>query len=396
MALGTNQDQGQRFNRRVILECIRVHGALSRAELSRHTGLSYQTAANLAAALLDEDILLESRHRDGRRGQPPLKLAFNPAGRYSVGISCDHRQLSGVLVDLAGQIRQHVALPIERPEPGIVIPLIKRATDMLLGECAVPRDRVEGMGVVMPGLSKRGELVGLAPSPANTWLGSWRQVPIVQRLSAATGLSVLADGDATAAAIGERLHGAGRTMRDFLYVYIASGLGAGIIISGRPYRGRFGKAGELGHMVVVPDGRPCPCGNRGCLERYASLSAAQASLTGRAEGSEPTDPDKLAEAFASRDVRLLAWLEEATCHLRTAIAMLENMFDPETIYIGGTLAAPLLDEIFARLEPLPRSVSTDRPLGPPRLTKANPGLETAALGAASLVFFESTSVDAQA
>jgi predicted NBD/HSP70 family sugar kinase len=252
------------------------------------------------------------------------------------------------------------------------------------------------MGVVMPGLSKRGGLVGLAPSPANSWLASWREVPIARRLSAATGLSVLADGDATAAAIGERLHGAARTMRDFLYVYIASGLGAGIVISGRPYRGRFGKAGELGHMVVVPGGLPCPCGNRGCLERYVSLSAAQARLTGRAEGSEPIDPNGLAAALEARDARLLAWLEEATRHLRTAIALLEDLFDPETIYIGGTLAARLLDEIFSRLEPLPRSVSTDHPVGPPRLTKASPGLETAALGAASLVFFESTSVDAQA
>ena len=97
-------------------------------------------------------------------------------------------------------------------------------------------------------------------------------------------IPVVVENDATAAAVGEQFHGAGRRLRDFFYVYIGVGVGGGMILSGHPYRGSAGRAGELGHVVVEPGGRPCACGNRGCLERYASLSAAQHALDGRPEG----------------------------------------------------------------------------------------------------------------
>ena len=157
-------------------------------------------------------------------------------------------------------------------------------------------------------------------------------------LSASMGVPVMVENDATAAAVGEQFHGVGRRLRDFFYVYIGVGVGGGMILSGHPYRGSAGRAGELGHIVVEPGGRPCACGNRGCLERYASLSAAQHALDGRPEGTSRIDPSTIAAEVG----RLGAWIELAAGHLATACVTIDNLLNPEAIVIGGTVPEAVL------------------------------------------------------
>ena len=198
-------------------------------------------------------------------------------------------------------------------------------------------------------------------------------------------MAVVAENDATAAAFGEQLYGAGRGLRTFVYIYIGFGLGSGLVLDGRPFRGATGKAGELGHAVVVPGGRPCGCGSHGCLERYVSMEAAL-----RAIGAPDQDGRaRLADALDGEDPRLLVWLDEASGHLKIAIAMLENVLEPETIVVGGTLPTNLADALIARLGQLLPSVSASGPRAMPRLTRAQIDLETATLGAAALPLFRS-------
>ena len=137
-------------------------------------------------------------------------------------------------------------------------------------------------------------------------------------------------------------------------------------------------------------GRPCPCGNRGCLEQYASLASALAALSHPIEG---TAEEKLAAAFAARDEGLMAWVETAARHLRTAIVSLENIFDPEVVLLGGIIPEPLLDAIYERILPLPRSVTSRESADERRLVKSNFGPAIPAMGAASLALFEATSAD---
>jgi len=202
------------------------------------------------------------------------------------------------------------------------------------------------------------------------------------------------ENDAAAAATGELLFGAGRMLRDFVHIYIGPGIGGGLVLAGRPYRGAHGMAAELAHFVVESGGRACPCGNRGCLERYASLSAAQAALDGGAEDSAAVDLDRLGAALAQRDPRLLAWLDEAARHLRHAIGALENLLDPQTTIIGGSLPEALLDALLQRLDDLPPSVSSRRGAGdPPRITRGAMGADMRVLGAASLVLLDGMAPD---
>src|SRR5882757_2457193 len=171
------------------------------------------------------------------------------------------------------------------------------------------------------------------------------------------------------------------------------GLGGGIVTGGRPYRGAYGMSGEVAHIVCVPNGKSCPCGNKGCLERYASLSAAQSALTGRAEGAEAVDLKLIAAAFEARDIELMRWLQDCAGHLRNTIVSVENLFDPETVIVGGLIPDAMLDALIAAIEPLPPSVSSRHNPGAARLTKAARGFDARALGAAALAMFDSVTPD---
>jgi predicted NBD/HSP70 family sugar kinase len=147
------------------------------------------------------------------------------------------------------------------------------------------------------------------------------------------------------------------------YLYFGVGLGGCLVQDGLPVRGAFRNAGEIGHIPVVPDGEACPCGNRGCLERYLSL-----------------------EAFERRAAQVgeAGWIGEAAPMLRTAITTVENLFDPETVIIGGLAREDLMVKLLAAATPLPNSVSQRKDRKGPRVTLSAGGPDAVLRGAAAL------------
>ncbi len=390
MLLGTNQDQGQRYNRRVIFDLVRMHGSLARTDLARQAGLSYQAVSNITDGLLEGGLLSEVRKRSGRRGQPPVELSINPDGAFSLGFSFDQRTLRGALVDLAGAPRAELEAALRSPEPSVVLPAIAAMAGELIATEHMPADRLYGLGLGMPGVSRDGRFVSPAPNSSHAWLPSWADIPIVDTLRNELGIAVFTDNDAAAAAIGELLYGEGRHFSNFVYIYISDGIGSGLVLGRKPYRGATGIAGEVGHMVVDVDGRPCPCGRRGCLETYASLSAAREQVLSTSAGA---DPQTLVGLLHRRDPAMLRWVEEAGSMLRQAIVSVENFLDPEVVFIGGTVPQRILDALVDIVEPLPSRVSYAKRSGTPRLLKAKVGLGHATLGAAALPMFEETASD---
>jgi predicted NBD/HSP70 family sugar kinase len=386
-AVGANPSGHARsFNRRLVLEAVRLEGPISRASVARATGLSIQTISNIADELMQAGLLHEvALPREGR-GAPAAGLSLSPEGGFTFGISLDHRRLVIVLVDLSGRPRRQQAMDIEGLAPDEVLRHVKRRALAMARQEGAHKDRLWGAGVVMPMLFENGRPVAFGP----TSMPQWQEVPIVERLSTALGIPVVAENDATAAAVGEQLHGAGRRLRDFFYIYVGAGVGGGMILSGHPYRGSAGRAGELGHIVVEPGGRPCACGNRGCLERYASLSAAQQALDGKPEGSRPVDPMRIAAAVD----RLGPWLDVAASHLATACITIDNLLNPQAIVIGGIVPAALLDRLVDRLQQrLERTQLTGHGI---RIVKPELGLETPALGGAALPLFNGLAPSASA
>ncbi len=271
---GTNLEFARSHNRRVVMEAIRLHGRLTRADIARLTALTPQTISNIASELQKLGFLNALAPERGTRGQPATPFVINPDGAYSIGLQIDQNMMVAVVVDLSGKIRGRCTLAVDHPTPAQALPLVRDVVETLRKSSDADWSRVLGLGLAVPGPFDVEGLSAVGP----TALPGWQDLSIAQQIGTAIGLPVIMENDATAAAIGERLHGVARTFRSFTYLFIGTGLGAGMFHDGHLYKGSGHNAGEIGHMIVVPDGRQCPCGNRGCLERYVSLQAAYEAL----------------------------------------------------------------------------------------------------------------------
>lgn len=384
-AIGNNPERSRSHNRRVVLEVVRLDGPIGRTDIARRAHLTAQAVSNIVSELVDDGLLLEHGRRRTGRGQPPIQFTVNPSGGVTFGVEVGARRLTIVAVDLAGQLRAQRRLPLVDTDPEAVVPKIADAvTEMKATLAASPEGAptsLLGIGVVMPGPFGVEGLTSVGP----TTLAGWQDLDAGALIEAATGEPVFVENDATAAAVGERLHGAARGFRNFCLIYFGQGLGLGILIDGRPYSGAFGNAGEIGHVVVAPGGRTCSCGNHGCLEQYASLQALQERLA--AAGHVDTGLEAVGRLHAAGDKTVKAWIAEAADYLKPQIATLENLLDPEVVLFGGVLPEALIVDLVAALAPLPRSVASRR-RDSPRVIPGSAGRLTAALGAAALPLFD--------
>jgi predicted NBD/HSP70 family sugar kinase len=194
-----------------------------------------------------------------------------------------------------------------------------------------------------------------------TTMAGWQGVALRERLADATGLPAFLETDMAAAALGEQLYGLGARFSEYYYLYFSVGLGGAMVHEGAVLRGAWGNAGEIGHIPAVPDGEPCPCGNRGCLERYLSL-----------------------EALSRRKASEADWVREVAPIFRNAIATIENLFDPETVILGGLAPTHLLERLAGAAANLPNSISARRDRAAPRVMVARGGPQSVMRGAAAL------------
>lgn len=354
---GTNQEFGRPYNRRIVLETIRLHGPIARGDIARRVGLTVQTVSTIIRELGDLGFIAGSREQPRGRGYPATSLTVNPHGGHAIGVNVTPLGLEAALVNLAGEVVAREDSPIQHLDPESafreIAGLIERLGPQTAGK------RMLGIGLAMPGPFDVDSMSFVGP----TTLEGWKGFPVRQRLAEVSGLPAFIEVDHAAAALGERLYGAGQNFRDFYFLYFGVGLGGCMVHDGLPLRGSFGNAGEIGHIPLVPDGEPCPCGNRGCLERYLSLEAYERR---------------------SKVIGTEAWLAEAAPLLRAAVTTIENFFDPETIIIGGLAGADLLSSLLERIEPLPNSVSQRKERAAPRVIRSAAGPDAVLRGAAAL------------
>lgn len=380
---GKNAEKTKAHNRRVVLGYLQGRDA-GRAEIAKASGLSTQTVSNLVAELEAEGLVEALGRRAAARGQPPLVYRFHARGAAVLGFEVRPDTLSMVLTDLGGTALMTHQDRLSDTAPAQVLAQMAQmaAEARALPDCP----RILGAGLVIPGPFG---VEGLSAAGATT-LPDWDAATIPGLAETALGLPVYLDKDATAAALAEGMFGAAQGLSSFAFLYFGSGLGLGVITQGHPLRGAFGNAGELGHVVLHPGGLPCDCGNLGCLEQYVSRLSVQRHLIDAgllpagAMGTDATIARLLAEAHPALD----AWTNSAAEALSRAIGMLENLFDPQSILLGGALPDGLLDRLIARLSLPPGSVARRADRSHPRVLRGTSGRLTAALGAAALVIHD--------
>lgn len=351
---GSNQETSGPYNRRIVLESIRLHGPTTRRDIARRVSLTVQTVSTIVRELEDHGFILSLREEPRGKGVPPAALRVNPDGGMAVGIHITPLGIDAALVNLNGDVVETSSRPASNTSPEQAFDLIGEIMPELSRKA---RGQMLGVGMALPGPFGVESMSFVGP----TTMAGWQGVALRERLAAVTGLPSFIEADMVAAALGEHTYGPGARFSHYYYLYFGVGLGGAVVQDGAVMRGAWGNAGEIGHIPVVPDGEPCPCGNRGCLERYLSLDAQRRQ-----------DRDEA------------AWVEHVTPVLRNAITTIENLFDPQTVVLGGLAPASLLERLAAAASSLPNSVSARRDRTVERVIVAGGGQNAVLRGAAAL------------
>ncbi|MEV7607938.1 ROK family transcriptional regulator [Microbacterium sp. NPDC089320] len=380
------------FNQSVILEAIRRSGeGLSRIELVDATGLSAQTITNITRRLLDEGLIAEAGRTINGPGKPRVTLRLVAESRFSVGVHLDPAVITFVLLNMSGNVVARRVVRTHDRDPQRIVETMAKTIATLVDEAGVDRALVAGVGVAAPGPldSAKGTVV----DPPK--LDGWHRVPLRSVLAAATGFEVTLEKDTTAAAVGELWTGDTAPESSFLFVYLGTGLGASAAREGAVVTGSTHNFGEIGHIMVDPDGPPCACGARGCVEVVCTPQAIVEQA--EAAGVLLDDPEgSAANGVGERFTRLCALasagemsafevVRRSAGHLAVLIAVLSNVLDVDRIVLGGPFWAPLA-EIYLREIPeeLDRRSAT-RSVRTLRVDGAIVGEDVGAVGAACVV-----------
>jgi N-acetylglucosamine repressor len=336
---GTSRD----INRRIVLNLVRAHQPISRADLARAMGVRRGAVSIIVNELLEQRLIFEGATGETVRGRKPTFLYVESRRRAVVAVDIRASQTYLMLADLLGKPLSGVIGIPTAADPKAVVKAIARRIQALLDEQA-DVDACDGIGVVVPGMVEQSTMRVLhAPT-----LG-WRNVELREPLAAATGLPVQIENSGRACAIAQlwAMHDEVAAAGDLVFVSVSDGLGVGVVVHGEVLRGRNNIAGEFGHVPLALDGPRCACGASGCWEAYISNRATLARYFGRAtEAAGPVPSEQKAftiEDLIARarggDVKAAAALQATARYLGLGLASVVNALDPSRVYIGGEITA---------------------------------------------------------
>ncbi len=343
-------------NKRMILDIIRFSpGGVSRAELARRMLLTRSAMTSIIADYTGMGLVDEIEIGSTTGGRRPVLLAIKPGYGKVVGVDMGATHLSMIVTDFSAHVLAEVERPLDITDgPERCLGQVDGVLNELLGSLGVPIDQVSAVCLGVPGPVEVDS--GEVSSPPI--MPGWDRYPLRQHLEKLWHVPVTVGNDAELGALGEWAYGAARGVNNLAYIKVGTGVGAGLMMDGRIYRGSTGCAGEIGHITVQENGPLCSCGNRGCLEAMAggqaiARKARQAVASGKRTELASIAADKLlagtvALAAGRGDLVAQQIITEAGQYLGLAIASLVNLFNPDMVVIGGGVAQlgdQLLDPI---------------------------------------------------
>ncbi|MET1021101.1 MAG: ROK family transcriptional regulator [Arthrobacter sp.] len=390
---GTNLPRMGDFNLTVILDAIRRSPAgLSRVELAQIVGLSPQTISNISRRLLDQNLIYEAGKEGSGPGKPRTMLRLNSSGMYAVGVHLDPAVTTFVVLNLVGEAVKHSRIKTPAgTDPGAVIATIAAEIRQLIADSGVDPVRIAGLGIASPGPIDLEE--GTVVDPP--LLLGWDRVPLRDALAEATGLSTLVDKDVTSAAVAETWAGGPSGAGSFVFMYMGTGIGCGIVLNDEVVRGTSGNAGEIGHIIVDPDGPPCDCGMRGCIKSSCipQVLLAQAVEAGVLAGplsavSGSALQDSFAELCAAAeagDQRARDIIDHSAVLVARAVSTVTNVLDVDRVVFGGPFWSCLSGPYLAIIPGLVAAASATRKIHAIEVVGTGVGEDVGAVGAACLV-----------
>ncbi|MEJ8838239.1 ROK family transcriptional regulator [Ramlibacter sp. AN1133] len=383
---GSSQGGVRQYNERVVLQALRQHGAMAGADLARLTRLTPQTVSLITKRLLDDGLLAKGDPVRGKVGQPSVPLALDADGAYSIGIKVGRRSMDLLLLDFAGQVRERASLRYVFPDPDTLLPEITQQVKAFRKALpAARRERLQGIGIAAP-LSLGGwhQLLGVDPAIAD----KWNHVDLSERVARATRLPVHFVKDTAAACVAELVAGIGRNVRSFLYVFVDTFIGGGLVIDSHLRGGLHGNAGAVGSLAL----REAAAGEATPPQLLSVASLFNLEAFYREAGLDPAaaiDERALQPPWEQHTRR---WLEQAAPAIAVAVHNAACLLDLDGIVIDGSFGRTLLAALLDRLDAALGAYSWEG-VARPTLHAGAIGSDARALGGALLPLYANFAPD---
>ncbi|MFB7369350.1 ROK family protein [Streptomyces sp. NPDC056222] len=340
-----SQTSLHRANLERVVRAVRMAGSLTQAEIARATGLSAATVSNIVRELKDGGTVEVTPTSAGGRRARSVSLSGD-AG-IVIGVDFGHTHLRVAVGNLAHQVLAEESEPLDVDASSAEgFDRAERLVTRLIQATGIGRDKVVGVGLGVPGPID----VSSGTLGSTSILPGWSGINPADELSGRLGVPVYVDNDANLGALGELVWGSGRGVKDLAYIKVASGVGAGLVIDGRVYRGPGGTAGEIGHITIDESGPVCRCGNRGCLETFTAARYVLPLLQ-PGHGSDLT-MERVVQLAREGDPGCRRVVADVGRHIGSGVANLCNLLNPSRVVLGGDLAeagelvlAPIRDSV---------------------------------------------------
>jgi len=329
----------RQFNERVVLQAIRLNGSLPKADLARLTGLTAQTIGLITTRLEEDGLILRQERVRGRIGQPSVPLSLDPDGAFAIGIKIGRRSADWLLVDFAGQVRQRHSLDYVFPDTVTLLPAIRERLHTMHNQLGQLKDRLVGVGVAAPfQLGGWHKMLGLSEVQSERW----NQIDLRAQVQSMTDTPVSFAKDTSAACVAELVVGRGRDLKNFLYVFVDTFVGGGLVINSHLHGGVHGNAGAL---ASLPMGLAAPATAQQVAAPEQLLSQASLwELEQRfmAHGLDPHAAYDERALSAPFEFETRAWVQQAANALAHAVVSGTAFLDIEAVVIDGAFCSPLL------------------------------------------------------
>lgn len=329
-------------NKRLILKTIYNSGEISRAEVSRVTGLSRATVSDAVAELIEDGLVTEIGQGPSTGGKPPVLLKVLDDSRYLIGIDLADNEFCGAGINLRGKIKNRFSLPIKDSDGEFALSILYKLIDKLIESADSP---ILGIGIGTPGLIDSQK--GIVKNAVNL---NWHNLPLKEILEKKYNLPVYIANDCQVAALAECTFAESNDINNLIVIKIGRGTGAGIVINRKIHYGDNFGAGEIGHLTVVENGDLCRCGNHGCLETLTSTRAIiksakaifmedkSSKLHNFAKSKDEIDINVIYNAFRADDGEIQKLISVVGHYLGIAVANLVGSLNIQNIKIAGVLS----------------------------------------------------------
>jgi len=377
-----------------------IHSGMnnSRLELAKQAELSPSSITAIVQRLIRKGLVVESEPAASQLGRKPIPLKIRSDAAYLVGVDLGSFNLRIVITDVNGetvfksQARTEMKVGRQR-----VLEKTFLSIHQAIRESNIPQELIKGIGIAHSGVidSEAGVVLSY-PRPG--LMSEWRNVPLREFFENEFDLPCLLEDSVRTSTIAEKCFGAGKDLKDFIYIDVGMGIGAGIFLDGKIYRGAGGRAGEFGHVTVNESGPLCSCGNTGCLETVASCgaiiqnvrAAIERGIDSRIRELTGGDFDKvnielIAEAAAEDDSLAYRVLQRSASYIGVGLANLVNLFNPRVMIFGGALFREIPQLIADPLRRIIKQRALEKSAQEVQLAVSTLGSEASALGAARLI-----------